>query len=79
MVYDPASTSGDRSANKVYNGNQMYSISFDESKQHRVGTGEMVLGRSYIDYNDYYANVFIDDLKMWNRMLTHEEIIEMGE
>ena len=79
MVYDPASASGDRSGNKVYNDNQMYSIPFDESKQHLVGTGQMVLGRAYIDYNDYYANVFIDDLKMWNRMLTHEEIIEMGE
>ena len=79
MVYDPTSTSGDYSGNKVYNDNEMYSIPRTETRQHRPGIGQIVLGRAYTDDNVMYTNVMIDDLKMWNRMLTHEEIINMAE
>ena len=79
MVYDPASTSGDYSGNKIYNDNEMYSIPRIVTRQHRPGIGQIVLGREYTDDNVMYTNVMIDDLKMWNRMLSHEEIINMTE
>ena len=79
IVYDPNSASGDNSGNMAYVDNEMYPILKEDSRTHRQGTGQMVLGRSYTDLNEDYCDALIDDLKMWNRMLTHEEIIEMGE
>ena len=79
LVYDPKSASGDRSGNKAYVDNRMFSLPRTDTRNHRQGTGQIVLGRAYTNVNDDYSHVFIDDLKMWNRMLTHDEIIEMGE
>ena len=79
MVYDPNSASGDNSGNVAFVDNEMYPILKEDSRTHRQSTGQMVLGRSYTDLNEDYCDALIDDLKMWNRMLTHEEIIEMGE
>ena len=79
MVYDPDSTSGDHSGNTVYVDNQMHPMELGDVRPHQQGVGQMVLGRSYTNLDKDYARTFLDDLKMWNRMLTHEEIIEMDE
>ena len=74
MVYDP--TQGAK--NKVYVDDKMYNmVTYGGSNSQ--GTGKMVLGRKYNNLDMDYFQCMIDDLKMWNRILTHEEIVQLNE
>ena len=75
VVYDPKSASGDHSGNLVYKDTTMYALPYFDDRQHEEGSGQMVLGRAYTTCDDHCGNVLIDDLQMWNRKLSHEEII----
>ena len=77
VVYDPKSAYGDHSGNLVYKDTTMYALPYFDDRQHEEGSGQMVLGRAYTTHDGEYANVFIDDLEMWNRKLTHEEIVRV--
>ena len=57
----------------------MYSMEWVNSYKHWKGNGRIEIGRTYTSVDDHYSHVFVDDLRMWNRMLTHEEIIDMDE
>ena len=79
IVYDPASATGDGSENKFYKDNQMYALFRSKTRSHKNGRGQMVLGILYTNVPHFYSNDLIDDLKMWNRKLTEEDIVEMSD
>ena len=78
MVYDldlDSSTAG-----QVLVDDTKYTLGkWDRSEpSYPAGTGNMLLGRLFFDRNQY-SNGLIDDLAMWNRKLTKEEINEIKE
>ena len=38
------------------------------------GSGAMVIGRRYLDFDSRYVSVIVDELLLWNRKLTQPEI-----
>ena len=59
----------------------MYSMKRSNYRHYLKGDGRIEIGRPYTGDNRQHikSHVFVDDLKMWNRMLTHDEIIDMDE
>ena len=41
------------------------------------GFGRMVIGRSYVNSDEEYASVVVDELLLWNRKLTQPEIMKI--
>ena len=39
-----------------------------------TGPGVVVIGRGYTDEDDHYTSVAVDELTMWNRQLSFQEI-----
>ena len=37
-------------------------------------TGEVAIGRLYVDRNEHYSNVMADELTFWNRQLSETEV-----
>ena len=42
-----------------------------------VGTGQVVIGRRVFGWGPRYASAYVDELKMYNRQLSQEEIAKM--
>ena len=76
-MYDPESATDD-AVNKLFINAQMYEMTRVNSKKYPQGTGQMVLGRIYSNRNKTYGKALFDDLKMWNRKLSDEEIVRMS-
>ena len=38
------------------------------------GNGELIIGRKYTDWDDKYASVAVDEMTLWNRELSAQEI-----
>ena len=74
MVYNPESATDDSKVNKVFIDNKMNKM-VHINENYGQGTGQMVLGRSWVNWNQEYGAVLIDDLKMWNRKLSDKEIV----
>ena len=76
MVYDPnQSTAG----HFLVDDTKYTFAKWDRSApSYRAGTGNMLLGRLYAD-RDFYSNGLVDDLAMWNRKLSVQEIKEIKE
>ena len=77
-VYD-ANSDDDIFAGQVFVDNTVDVLVEMKFNSFMAGTGNMVLGRSFTNQDDKYSNVLIDDLAMWNRKLTEEEIKEIEE
>ena len=43
----------------------------------RTGSGDLIIGRYEEDSKVVYANILMDELYFWNRVLSEEEIREM--
>ena len=43
------------------------------------GNGQFVIGKWFIDIDDYYASVAVDELTRWNRELTDLEIEDLHQ
>ena len=78
MVYDPESATDDSKVNKVFIDEKKYEMVREDLQNRPQGTGQMVVGRGYINWDQYYADGLIDDLKMWNRKLSDDEIVGMS-
>ena len=72
LVYDSESTTGE-----IYQDDAPYPMK-SEAVSSQSNTGQMVLGRGFTNVDDDYAYVLIDNLKMWNRKLTREEILQLN-
>ena len=79
VVYDSKSNNNDGAGNKVYVDGTMYPMERHKPESSPQGTGDMVLGRTVTNEDRSYSNVLIDDLIMWNRMLTEAEIKEIKD
>ena len=52
-------------------------VEHDDTRYNRsytTGPGSMVIGRKYTNRDDYYTSVVVDELTMWNRQLSVQEI-----
>ena len=79
VVYDSESMNGNGTSNKIFIDDAMHDMERSKTDNYPQGPGNMVLGRTVTNKNDFYSDVLIDDLAMWNRQLTNEEIVEIGE
>ena len=43
-----------------------------------AGSGAMVIGRRYVDADRNYSSVVVDELLLWNRELTQQEIMKIS-
>ena len=68
MVYDPESATDNSKVNKVFIDNQKYEMDRIYQTNYVKGTGEMELGRMWVNHIGNGAAALIDDLKMCNRM-----------
>ena len=50
---------------------------FAQISEHISGNGEVVIGRRVGFRNTLYASAFVDEIKMYNRQLSQEEITNM--
>ena len=78
IIYDPTSATGDFSGNKIYVQNTMYQMVRSNGRDYPTGPRKIVLGKILVNQDTHYTNILVDDLKMWNRKLTQEEIFENG-
>ena len=44
---------------------------------YRASSGRMIIGRKSVDINAFYTSVIVDELTLWNRSLTTQEINHM--
>ena len=57
-----------------HNGIGVAHDNFRSASSHNAGPGSMVIGRTFTDVDDEYASVCVDELTMWNRQLSFQEI-----
>ena len=79
MVYDPESATNNSAINKICIDNQMYPMVKEVSANYSQGTGQMGIGRKFINIVSLNKASLTDDLKMWNQKLSNEEIIGMSD
>ena len=79
VVYDSEPNNNDGTGNKVYIDDTMYPMERHKLENSPLGTGKMALGRILTDEERSYSDVLVDDLTMWNKKLTKEEIKEIKE
>ena len=77
MVYDPEAATDDSKVNKVFIDKQKDEMVLNNENLTQ-GTGQMVLGQAYLTSDAYLGPALIDDLKMWNRKLSDDEIVGMS-
>ena len=41
------------------------------------GPSDTVIGRYFVDYDDLHSNVIMDELAMWNRVLSEAEVAQI--
>ena len=51
--------------------------SMEDPRIYRASSGGMIIGRKTVDANDFYTSVIVDELTLWNRSLTTQEINDM--
>ena len=51
--------------------------SMEDPRTYRASSGKMIIGRKTVDANDFYTSVIVDELTLWNRSLTTQEINDM--
>ena len=52
-------------------------VEHDDTRYNQLytrGSGSMVIGRKYTFKDDHYTSVAVDELTMWNRQLSVQEI-----
>ena len=77
-MYDAQSASDDETF-ELFGDNRMYPMYRSTTYKYPPGgTGQMVVGRNWVNENRSYGAAVIDDLKMWNRNISDEEIVAMS-
>ena len=56
------------------NSNSIKVSSKESNYPHKESTGEVVIGKLYVDEASYYGNVVADELTFWNRQFSEAEV-----